>query len=79
MNPNARTRCHPRELTQKHSTAFKAKVVLAALVGDKPLAQLPQEFEIHQNQIIDWKKRLTESAVEVFGKSAEPETPPVDL
>ncbi|WP_157204571.1 hypothetical protein [Methylomonas koyamae] len=53
--------------------------MLAALVGDKPLAQLPQEFEIHQNQIIDWKKRLTESAVEVFGKSAEPETPPVDL
>ena len=64
---------------RKHSPAFKAEVALAALTGDKPLAQLTQEFEIHQNQIVDWKKQLTERAAEVFGKPAEPESPPVDL
>ncbi len=64
---------------RRHSPAFKAKVALAALTGDKTLAQLTQEFEIHQNQIVDWKKQLTERAAEVFGKPAEPESPPVDL
>ncbi|MBS3964805.1 MAG: transposase [Methylomonas sp.] len=64
---------------RKHSPAFKAKVALAALAGDKTLAQLTQEFEIHQNQIVDWKKQLTERAAEVFGKPAEAESPPVDL
>ncbi len=64
---------------RKHSPAFKAKVALAALAGDKTLAQLTQEFEIHQNQIVDWKKQLTERAAEVFGRPSEPESPPVDL
>ncbi len=64
---------------RKHSPAFKAKVALAALAGDKTLAQLTQEFEVHQNQIVDWKKQLSERAAEVFGKPAEPESPPVDL
>ena len=60
---------------RKHSPAFKAKVALATLAGDKTLAQLTQEFEIHQNQIVDWKKQLSEWAAEVFGKPAEPESP----
>lgn len=64
---------------RKHSPAFKAKVALAALAGDKTLAQLTQEYEVHQNQIVDWKKQLTARAAEVFGKSTEPESPPVDL
>ncbi|MBS4052464.1 MAG: transposase, partial [Methylomonas sp.] len=49
---------------RKHSPAFKAKVALAALAGDKTLAQLSQEFEVHQNQIVDWKKQLSERAAE---------------
>lgn len=64
---------------RKHSPAFKAKVALEALAGDKTLAQLIQEFEVHQNQIVDWKKQLSERAAEVFGKPAEPKSPPVDL
>ncbi|AMK75368.1 transposase [Methylomonas denitrificans] len=64
---------------RKHSPAFKAKVALAALAGDKTLAQLTQEFEVHPNQIVDWKKQLTERATEVCGKPAESESPPVDL
>ncbi|MGY6276132.1 IS3 family transposase [Methylomonas sp. MgM2] len=64
---------------RKHSAAFKAKVALAALAGDKTLAQLSQECEVHQNQIVDWKKQLSERAIEVFGKPTEPSSPPVDL
>ncbi|OAI11511.1 transposase [Methylomonas koyamae] len=49
------------------------------MAGDKTLAQLTQEFEVHQNRIVDWKKQLSERAAEVLGKPAEPESPPVDL
>jgi transposase len=44
---------------------------MAALAGDKTLAQLAQEFEVYPNRITDWKRQLTERAAEVFGKSAE--------
>ncbi len=64
---------------RKHSPAFKAKVALAASAGDKTLAQLTQELEVHQNQIVDWKKQLTERAAKVFGKPAESASPLVDL
>jgi len=64
---------------RKHSPAFKAKVAMAALAGDKTLAQLAQEFEVHPNQITDWKRQLMERAAEVFGKSPESALPAVDL
>jgi len=64
---------------RKHSPDFKAKVAMAALAGDKTLAQLAQEFEVHPNQITDWKRQLTERASEVFGKSPESASPAVDL
>ena len=43
------------------------------------IEELTQEFEVHQNQIVDWKKQLAERAAEVFGKPAEAESPPIDL
>jgi transposase-like protein len=64
---------------RKHSPAFKAKVAMAALAGDKSLAQLAQEFEVHPNQITDWKRQLTERAAEVFGRSPESASPAVNL
>ncbi|SDA19662.1 Transposase [Nitrosospira sp. Nsp18] len=52
-----------------HSAVFKVKVALAALVGDKTLAELAQRFEVYPNQITEWKRQLSERAVDVFGGS----------
>ena len=54
---------------RKHSATFKAKVALAALAGEKTLADLSLQFEVYPSQITDWKRQLSERAGEVFGKS----------
>jgi len=64
---------------RNHSPAFKAKVALAALKGEKTMAELAQQFDIHPNQITQWKSQLLERAPEVFGSTAADEAPPVDL
>ena len=58
---------------RNHSPAFKAKVALAAVKGEKTLAELAQQFDVHPNLITQWRARLLESAADVFG--AEPSTP----
>lgn len=65
---------------RNHSPAFKAKVSLAALKGDKTLAELAQQYDVHANQIKKWKDQLLEGAAGVF--SADPAAqaaPPVDV
>ena len=47
---------------RNHSPVFKAKVALAAIKGDRTLAQLSEQFDVHANQITDWKDQLVELA-----------------
>jgi transposase-like protein len=55
---------------RNHAPAFKAKVALAAIKGEKTLAELAQQFDVHPNQITDWKARLLEGAAGLFGSDA---------
>ena len=69
-----------RRTRRNHSPAFKAKVALAALKGDKTLAELAQQYDVHPNQITSWKAQLVNAAAGVFSSgSAKEATPPVDL
>ena len=53
---------------RNHSTGFKAKVALEAVKEEKTLIQLSEQFQVHPNQITEWKKLLLEKASEVFEK-----------
>jgi transposase-like protein len=70
-----------RRARRTHSPAFKAKVALAAIKGEKTLADLAQHYDVHANQITAWKAQLLEGAAGVFGAGStgvEP-TPAVDV
>ena len=69
-----------RRPRRNHTAVFKAKVALAALKGDKTLAELAQQFDVHPNQITQWNGQLLEGAAGVFGHGgAEVGPAPVDL
>lgn len=65
-----------RRKRRNHSPEFKAKVAIAALKGDKTLAELAQQFDVHPNQITDWKTQLLERSSVVFGDKPAKETGP---
>ena len=56
---------------RNHSPAVKAKVALAAVRGEKTLAELAQLFDVHPNQITTWKSQLLEGAAGVFGSESK--------
>jgi transposase len=65
---------------RNHSPGFKAKVALAALKGEKTLADLAQQFDVHVNQITQWKSQLLDGAAGVFDHGGtEAPGPVVDL
>jgi transposase-like protein len=55
---------------RNHSGSFKAKVLLAALRGDKTLIEIAQQYEVHPNQVTEWKRQLLERATEAFDGGA---------
>ena len=70
-----------RRPRRNHSPAFKAKVALAAVKGEKTLAELAQQFDVHPNQITTWRTQLLEGAAGVFGSegAAEAADPAIDI
>ena len=66
-----------RRKRRNHSPTFKGQVAIAALKGDKTLAELAQQFDIPPNQVTDWKTQLMNRSAQVFGdstaKAAEPD------
>jgi transposase-like protein len=60
-----------RRKRRTHSPEFKAKVALAACQGDLTMAELVNKFDVHSNQITEWKKQLLSNAPDVFGKVAQ--------
>jgi transposase-like protein len=56
---------------RNHSAQFKAKVALAAAKGDKTIAELASQYEVHPSQITKWKKQLLESLPEIFNHSRQ--------
>ena len=66
---------------RNHTRAVRAGVALAAIKGEKTLAELAQHFDVHANQITSWKGQLLDGAAGVFGAGAAgpPAAPAVDL
>ena len=60
-----------RRPRRNHTATFKAKVALAAVKGEKTLSELAAQFDVHANQITQWKSQLLEGAVGVFGGEAK--------
>ena len=65
-----------RRKRRNHSPEFKAKVAMAAIKGDKTLAEMAQQFDVHPNQITDWKTQLMERSSVVFGDTTAKEKDP---
>ena len=69
-----------RRARRNHSSAFKAKVAIAAIKGDRTIAQIAEQFDVHPNQVTAWKQQLEGGAADVFGAGATgAQDPAVDV
>ena len=66
---------------RNHNPAFKAKAALSAVKGEQTLIELSEQFDVHANQIRQWKDQLIEGAASVFGADAKAEAaqPAIDV
>jgi len=69
----------PRRPRRNHTPAFKARVAIAAIKGDRTLAELAEQFDVHPNQITTWKAQLEGGAADVFGCGNGAAQPAVDV
>ncbi len=65
-----------RRPRRNHSPSFKAKVAVAAIKGEKTLIELAQDFDVHPNQIKQWRDLLLEGATGVFGEAPKAKVEP---
>ena len=56
---------------RNHAAPFKAKVALVALRGDRTLAEIAQQYDVHPKQIVPWKTQLQEGAMDLFVTAAD--------
>jgi transposase-like protein len=60
-----------RRKRRNHTAKFKARVALEAIRGDKTIAELVSKFDVHANQIQQWKKQLLDQAEDIFGRGGQ--------
>jgi transposase-like protein len=65
-----------RRPRRNHAPAFKAKVALDALKGEQTIVELAQRYQVHPNQITEWKRQLLEHAADVFNKDRKADQGP---
>jgi len=70
-----------RRPRRNHSAVFKAKVVIAAIKGERTIAQIAEQFDVHPNQVTTWKAQLEGGAADVFdgGNGGALQEPAVDV
>jgi transposase len=64
-----------RRPRRNHTSAFKSKVALAAVRGEKTMSELAQQFDVHPNQIKQWRDQLLEGAAGLFTAESKPSKP----
>ena len=68
-----------RRPRRNHSAAFKAKVAIAAIRGERTIAEIAKQYDVHPNQVTTWKTQLEGGAADVFDAGAATQAPAVDV
>lgn len=64
---------------RNHAAAFKAKVALEAIKGEKTVTEIAQRLDVHPNPVTEWRRQLLERAADVFGGTATGAQPAIDV
>ena len=68
-----------RRPRRNHSPAFKAQVAIEALGDGKTISEIAHRYDVHPNQVTEWRRQLLDRAAGAFGAAPEPTQPAVDL